>query len=91
MSGKRKIIGNVVSTTLNPEKLKPHIGENGNWWIGDKDTGVDASGGSDEECITVDSEFSTTSTNPVQNKVITEKVTEIETTVGNIDILLKTI
>ena len=47
----------------------PYIGENGNWWIGDEDTGISASGGSN---ITVDSELSTESENPVQNKVITE-------------------
>ena len=46
----------------------PYIGKNGNWWIGDKDTGVSASGGSGE----VDSELSTESENPVQNKVVTE-------------------
>ena len=26
--------------------ITPHIGENGNWFIGDKDTGVNAGGGS---------------------------------------------
>lgn len=25
--------------------ITPHIGENGNWWIGETDTGVNASGG----------------------------------------------
>jgi hypothetical protein len=29
----------------------PHIGENGNWFIGDKDTGISASGGSSGENI----------------------------------------
>lgn len=43
----------------------PYIGENGNWWIGATDTGVNASGG-----IEVDSALSETSENPVQNKVI---------------------
>ena len=41
--------------------------------------------------ITVDSELSDTSTNPVQNKVVTKKITEITTTVGNVDALLQTI
>lgn len=41
--------------------------------------------------ITVDSELSEESTNPVQNKVITAKITEIETKVGNVDALLSTI
>ena len=27
-----------------PAGTTPHIGENGNWWIGDTDTGVSASG-----------------------------------------------
>lgn len=26
--------------------ITPHIGDNGNWWVGDTDTGVSASGGS---------------------------------------------
>lgn len=26
------------------ERVSPHIGANGNWWIGDMDTGVTASG-----------------------------------------------
>lgn len=47
----------------------PHIGANGNWFIGETDTGV-AAGGSD---ITVDNELSTESENPVQNKVITQE------------------
>lgn len=46
----------------------------------------------------VDDVLSTTSTNPVQNKVITGEVNEmksqlqdVETTIGNIDVLLGTI
>ncbi len=41
--------------------------------------------------ITVDAVLDANSANPVQNKVIAEKITEMETTVGNIDILLATI
>lgn len=41
--------------------------------------------------IITDDVLSTSSTNPVQNKVIAEKITDIETLVGNIDILLGTI
>jgi len=41
--------------------------------------------------VTVDSELSDTSENPVQNKVITAKITEIESTIGNISTLLDTI
>ena len=29
---------------INPEDITPYIGENGNWWIGGKDTGVHATG-----------------------------------------------
>lgn len=68
--------------------ITPHIGNNGNWWIGDTDTGVKAKGEKgdkgekgekgekgdpgDGASITVDTELSETSTNPVQNKVVTE-------------------
>ena len=53
----------------------PYIGENGDWWEWNDeqgafiDTGVQAHGS-----IVVDYELSTTSTNPVQNKVITEEL-----------------
>lgn len=39
--------------------ITPHIGENGNWWIGEKDTGVSATSGgggnpgTGNDCITV--------------------------------------
>ena len=39
----------------------------------------------------VDDYLSLESTNPVQNKVITEKVTELETNIGNVETLLGTI
>lgn len=41
--------------------------------------------------IVVDASLNEDSENPVQNKAIAGKITEIETTVGNIDILLQTI
>lgn len=41
--------------------------------------------------IVVDSELSLESTNPVQNKVVTHSLKQVETTVGNIDVLLGTI
>ena len=41
--------------------------------------------------ITVDSELSDKSTNPVQNKVVTQSFKEVEATIGNIDVLLGTI
>lgn len=55
----------------------PYIGENGDWWEWNDeqgvfiDTGVQAQGS-----IAVDIAMSSTSTNPVQNKVITEALNE---------------
>ena len=67
-------------------------------WTPNKYLGTDAEGNMVEKdapsgggSITVDSELSEESTNPVQNKVITAKITEIETKVGNVDALLSTI
>lgn len=55
--------------------LTPYIGENGNWWIGETDTGVAAGGNASN--ITVDADLSETSENPVQNKVITAQIHDI--------------
>lgn len=70
----------------------PYIGENGDWWEWNDeqgvfiDTGVQAHGS-----IVVDYEMSLTSTNPVQNKVITEaineKYTKPETGIPTTDIM----
>lgn len=55
----------------------PYIGENGDWWEWNDeqaafiDTGVQAQGQ-----VAVDIEMSTTSTNPVQNRVVTAAVNE---------------
>lgn len=55
----------------------PYIGENGDWWEWNDeqgvfiDTGVQAQGS-----IAVDYELSTTSTNPVQNRVITQALNQ---------------
>lgn len=40
--------GNPI-TAVGFHGVSPHIGKNGNWWIGDKDTGVKANGGISEE------------------------------------------
>lgn len=48
-------------------------------------------GGSSGDSLIVDDALSETSTNPVQNKVVTEKFNEVATTVGNINSLLSTI
>jgi hypothetical protein len=31
--------------------VTPHIGENGNWWVGDNDTGVKASGDDGDDYV----------------------------------------
>lgn len=41
--------------------------------------------------VIVDDHLSATSKNPVQNRVVTEKFAEVDTTIGNIDALLYTI
>jgi hypothetical protein len=121
--------------------LTPYIGANGNWWIGDTDTGTKAQGEKGEKgdqgiqgiqgekgakgdtgatgdkgdkgdkgdpgddyvltdadkqeiagmvevsgggSITVDEELSATSTNPVQNKVITGQISQAMTTLQNV-------
>lgn len=43
-------------------------------------------GGGGSTSITVDSELSTTSTNPVENMVITQKINEMETTIQSLNI-----
>lgn len=63
-------------------KSVPIIGENGNWYLYDfssgeyKDSGVSAqgTGGGGGASITVDDKISSTSTNPVQNKVVKEQI-----------------
>lgn len=45
--------------------ITPHIGENGNWWLGTVDTGVCA-----QTSVVIDGKMSDTSENTVQNKVI---------------------
>lgn len=44
-----------------------------------------------EVSFNVDDTFSKTSTNPLQNKVVTSRFTDLDTTIGNIDALLATI
>ena len=44
-----------------------------------------------EISFNVDADFSDTSTNPLQNKVVTSRFTNLDTTIGNIDALLGTI
>lgn len=65
------LLYNADATIVAKDGETPFIGENGNWWIGDIDTGVKA-GGSGGGSVEVDAELSLESENPVQNKVITE-------------------
>jgi hypothetical protein len=44
-----------------------------------------------EVSFNVDAEFSETSINPLQNKVVTSRFAELDTTIGNIDAILGTI
>lgn len=41
--------------------------------------------------ITVDDALSTSSTNPVQNKVIAEEINDMKTTIGNINTVLESV
>ena len=41
--------------------------------------------------ITVDNALSTSSTNPVQNKVITGEINDMKTTIGNINTVLESV
>lgn len=40
----RQIVQELIGGQSGKDGLTPHIGGNGNWWIGDKDTGVSATG-----------------------------------------------
>ena len=65
--------GTTTTTVTNgADGTTPHIGENGNWFIGETDTGVSASGGTTS--ITVDDKLNKESTNPIQNKTVAEAV-----------------
>lgn len=44
--------GEYVDSGFSAQGLSPRIGNNGNWWIGDTDTGVYASGGGAPQAIT---------------------------------------
>lgn len=53
----------------------PHIGANGNWFIGESDTGVSATG--ETTSITVDDKLNKESTNPIQNKTVAEAIDKL--------------
>ena len=52
--------------------ITPHIGDNGNWYLGDTDTGKPSRGakGDNGDTTVVDAALDGTSKNPVQNKAI---------------------
>ena len=82
--------------------ITPHIGQNGNWFIGDTDTGVPASGGGGGGGGV---SFTTDETLYLKNGVLGVNTAEqvepdntlpitsaaVHTTVGNIEVLLKSI
>ena len=76
----KKIIGATVGTTISPktirDKLKPVQTVNG--VEPDKNGNVNV----EVETIQVDSAFSATSTNPVQNKLVTRAIHELELTIA---------
>lgn len=85
-----------------PPGETPFIGENGNWWIGDVDTGVRAEGSSapgsyqfDETYFNIaDDRVSLKTTDTYSSdtdKALPMTAAGVETIVGNIDILLQTI
>ena len=75
--------GTTTATVTNGADGKtPHIGENGNWFIGESDTGVSASGGTTS--ITVDDKLNKESTNPIQNKIVAEAVDRLSATINEL-------
>lgn len=78
--------------------ITPHIGANGNWWIGDEDTGVNASGGiafTTDETLILDPDTNILSVNRA-NEVEADNTLPITSAavfaeVGNINALLETI
>lgn len=60
---------NGTDGTNGADGITPHIGENGNWWLGTVDTGVCA-----QASVVIDGKMSDTSENTVQNKVIKQYV-----------------
>lgn len=83
--------------------ITPHIGSNGNWWIGETDTGVSAEGKAAEggvnfttdESLTLDPETGVLSVNTAEqveaDNTLPITSAAVHTVVGNIEALLKTI
>lgn len=85
-----------------PPGETPYIGENGNWWIGETDTGVRAEGQSAPGSYQFDKTYfdvtddkvslKTTDTYDKEDlKTLPMTAAGVEAIVGNIDILLQTI
>ncbi len=76
-----------VNTNVNAVGLKgdngitPHIGDNGNWFIGDTDTNVPAKGSVDGVAFEVDQEYNSNSENPQSGTAVKQG---IDNSVGNI-------
>lgn len=94
--------GSVVEGPAGPPGETPFIGENGNWWIGDTDTGVRAEGSSAPGSYQFDKNYFDVADDKVSlkttdtydsdtNKALPMTAAGVETIVGNIDILLQAI
>lgn len=94
--------GSAIEGPQGPPGETPFIGENGNWWIGDTDTGVSATGGGSGIAYNFDKDYFEVDGNAVSlkttdtyaegsNKMLPMTAAGVEAVVGNIDILLQTI
>ena len=92
----RKIIGVTVGTTMNPQRIAEKIETSTSLPMPtEQDEGkiLQVEGGewAKKHLPPCDEELSQMSINSVQNKVVAAKFAEVETTIGNIDVLLGTI
>ena len=82
----KKVVGATVGTPINPDKFKPsddEIKKAVDNYLAENPVGGGA--------ITVDSELSERSTNPIQNKAVATAIAGVNVTIGNINALLETI
>ncbi|MFR9500644.1 MAG: hypothetical protein SNH18_09405, partial [Rikenellaceae bacterium] len=61
-----------------PPGETPYIGANGNWWVGEEDTGVAASGGGGGGSITIDDKPTENSKNAVSSGGVYDALKEIK-------------
>lgn len=77
-----------MSLTQNRHALKVKVVDSDEKYQNKNAIKVKIEGGGGGGDITVDDALSTTSENPVQNKVITNKVNEIESSIGDVETIL---